>query len=68
MENPDLIRMATEQMQNLTPEQYKNMKGMLTSGASGVLLVRWWRGQGGDSVSAELFATKHEFLSPGGEG
>ena len=45
-DNPDLIRMGTEQMQNLTPEQYKSMKGMLVSGASGVLLVRWWMGAG----------------------
>ena len=41
MENPDLIRMATEQMQNLTPEQYESMKGMLASSASGVQLGRW---------------------------
>ena len=40
MENPDLIWMATEQRQNLTPKQYKRMKGMLTSGASRVLMVR----------------------------
>ena len=43
-ENPDLIRMAAEQMQNLTLKQYESMKGMLVSGASGVLLMWCWRG------------------------
>ena len=67
-ENPDLIQMATEQMQNLKPKQYESTKGMLASGASGVLLVRWWRERGGDPGGAELFATEHEVLSLGGEG